>query len=147
MKEFLLDHYLLLRSLHVIAVISWMSGIFYLPRLFVYHTETVPGAADYERFCRMERRLLKIIMNPAMVLTWMVGLTMVWVNDWWGAHWFQLKLGLVAGMTWIHVTDMIWARDFALQRNRRSGRFFRWWNEFPTLLMFGIVILAISKPF
>jgi len=147
MKEFLLDHYLTLKALHVIAVIAWMSGIFYLPRLFVYHTETQPGTAEYARFSKMERRLLKIIMNPAMVLTWMFGLLMAWANDWWGAHWFQMKLGLVLAMTWIHVTDMIWAKDFALLRNRRSGRFFRFWNEFPTVLMIAIVILVITKPF
>jgi protoporphyrinogen IX oxidase len=147
MKEFLVDHYLALKALHLMAVISWMAGIFYIPRLFVYHTETKPGAPDYDRFCLMEHRLLKIIMFPAMILTWLCGLAMAWANDWWGANWFQLKLGLVALMTWIHVTDMIWARDFALGRNRRSGRFFRFWNEFPTVLMIAIVILVVVKPF
>lgn len=146
MKGFLIDHYLLLKAIHVMAVIAWMSGIFYLPRLFVYHTETIPGAADYERFVTMERRLLKMIMTPAMVLVWILGLTMAWLMDYWGAHWFQAKLGLVAIMTWTHVTDFLMARDFARGCNRRPARFFRFWNEFPTLLMIAIVILVIMKP-
>ena len=146
MKEFLFDHYMTIKALHVISVIAWMSGIFYLPRLFVYHTETRPGEADYERFCRMERRLLKIIMAPAAVLTWTFGLTMAWLNNFWMAHWFELKFLLVLGMTWVHVSYIIWARDFARFRNKRPAIFFRIWNEAPTILMIVIVILVITKP-
>lgn len=146
MKEFLLDHYLAIKALHVIAVIAWMAGVFYLPRLFVYHTEATPGAPDYERFVRMERKLLKIIMNPAMIATWTFGLTMAWLSNYWGAHWFQAKLLLVLGMTWMHHSYIIWARDFARGNNRRSARFFRIWNEVPTVLMIGIVFLVIMKP-
>jgi putative membrane protein len=147
MKEFLLDHYLVIKAVHVIAVIAWMSGMFYLPRLFVYHTTTTPGAPDYERFVVMERKLLKIIMNPAMIAVWILGLTMAWLMDYWPLHWFQMKLSLVVAMTWTHYSYAIWAKDFALGRNMRTARFFRIWNEVPTVLMIGIVILVIVKPF
>ncbi|MBU6296760.1 MAG: CopD family protein [Alphaproteobacteria bacterium] len=147
MKEFLIEHYLAIKALHVIAVIAWMSGMFYLPRLFVYHTETAPGAADYRRFVTMERKLLKIVMNPAMITAWILGLTMAWLMDYWPLHWFQAKLVLVAAMTGAHHAYAIWARDFARQRNTRTARFFRIWNEVPTVLMMGIVILVIVKPF
>lgn len=147
MKDRLLEHYLLIKALHIIAVIAWMSGLFYLPRLFVYHTETVPGAADYQRFCTMEQKLLKAIMTPALVLVWVFGLTMAWLNDWWQAGWFQMKLGLVVGLTLVHITNIRFAGDFARGKNVRSGRFFRFWNEAPTLLLIAIVILAVTKPF
>ena len=147
MKEFLLDHYLTIKALHIIAVISWMAGMLYLPRLFVYHTETKPGAADYLRFCTMERRLIKAIMTPALVLVYVFGLTMAWLNDWWMAGWFQVKLALVIGLTLVHISNALFARDFALERNSRSSRFFRYWNELPTLVMIVIVILVTTKPF
>lgn len=147
MKQVLLEHYLLIKALHIIAVIAWMSGMFYLPRLFVYHTETTPGAVDYRRFCTMERRLLKAIMLPALVLVYVFGLTMAWLNDWWMAGWFQMKLSLVFGLTWVHVSNILFARDFARERNVRSSRFFRYWNELPTLFMIAIVILVTTKPF
>lgn len=147
MKDVLLNAYLLIKAFHVIAVIAWMAGLLYLPRLFVYHTETEPGAADYLRFCKMERRLLKGIMTPALILVYVFGLTMAWLNGWWQAGWFQAKFGLVLVLTWVHVTDVFLARDFARGQNVRSTRFFRLWNELPTLLMIAIVILAITKPF
>ena len=147
MKTVLLDYYLLIKALHIIAVIAWMSGMFYLPRLFVYHTETVPGAVDYQRFCTMERKLLQFIMLPALVLVWTFGLTMAWLNNWWTAGWFQMKLGLVVGLSWVHLTNVLFARDFAAGKNVRTGRFFRYWNELPTLLMIAIVILVVTKAF
>jgi protoporphyrinogen IX oxidase len=147
MKTWLLEHYLTIKALHISFVIAWMSGLFYLPRLFVYHTETRVGAADYQRFCVMEKKLLAVIMTPALVLSWTFGLTMAWAYDWWQAGWFQIKLALVAIMTWVHITNILLARDFALGRNVRTGRFFRFWNELPTLLMFAIVILAVTKAF
>jgi putative membrane protein len=146
MKEFLLEYYLLIKALHAIAVMSWMAGMFYCPRLFVYHTETEPGAPDYERFTRMERRLLTMIMAPAVIAVWTLGLTMAWLNDWWPAHWFQLKLCLVAGMVLVHHNYIIWQRDFARGNNRHSARYFKIWNEVPTILMIAIVILVITKP-
>jgi protoporphyrinogen IX oxidase len=147
MKTVLLDHYLLIKALHIIAVIAWMSGMFYLPRLFVYHSETIAGAPDYQRFCTMERKLLKIIMLPAVVLVWTFGLTMAWLNDWWLAGWFEMKLGLVAGLTWVHMTNFLIAQQFAAGKNVRTGRFFRYWNELPTIFMIAIVILVVMKPF
>jgi putative membrane protein len=147
MTEFLLNHYSWIKALHVIAVIAWMSGMFYLPRLFVYHTETAPGTGEYERFMTMERRLLKIIINPAMIAVWTLGLTMAWLMNDWLLHWFQAKLALVLAMTWLHHSYVGWARDFALGRNQRPARFFKLWNEVPTVLMIGIVILVIVKPF
>ncbi len=147
MKEFLLNGYALIKAFHVIAVIAWMAGLLYLPRLFVYHMETEPGAADYRRFCTMEKRLLQAIMTPAMILVYVLGFTMVWLHGWWQAGWFQMKLGLVAILTWVHVTNLFFVRDFAKERNVRSSRFFRFWNELPTLLMIAIVILAFTKPF
>ena len=147
MKDFLLNYYDLIKALHIIAVIAWMSGMFYLPRLFVYHTETTPGAPDYLRFVTMERKLLKIIMNPSSIAVWVLGLTLLWLSGDWSAHWFQAKFVLVAGMTWLHHTYAVWARDFARGNNRRPARFFRIWNEVPTLLMIAIVILVVVKPF
>jgi putative membrane protein len=147
MTEFLLNHYFWIKAFHVIAVIAWMSGMFYLPRLFVYHTQTTPGTAEYERFVVMERKLLKIIMNPAMIAVWILGLTMAWLMNDWLLHWFQAKLALVLAMTWLHHSYVGWARDFALGRNKRSARFFKIWNEVPMVLMIGIVILVIVKPF
>jgi putative membrane protein len=147
MKEFLFDHYLVIKALHVIAVIVWMSGMFYLPRLFVYHSQTAPGTAEYERFVVMERRLLKIIMNPAVMTVWLLGGTMAWLMNYWPLHWFQSKLALVLAMTLLHHSYVCWARDFALGRNTRPARFFKIWNEAPTILMIGIVILVIVKPF
>jgi putative membrane protein len=147
MTEFLLNHYFWIKAFHVIAVIAWMSGMFYLPRLFVYHTQTTPGTAEYERFVVMERKLLKIIMNPAMIAVWILGLTMAWLMNDWLLHWFQAKLALVLAMTWLHHSYVGWARDFALGRNKRSARFFKIWNEVPMVLVIGIVILVIVKPF
>jgi putative membrane protein len=147
MTEFLLNQYLVIKALHVIAVIAWMSGMFYLPRLFVYHIQTTPGTAEYERFMVMERKLLKLIMRPAVIMVWILGLTMAWLMNYWPLHWFQGKLALVLAMTLLHHSYVRWARDFALARNTRSARFFKIWNEVPTVLMIGIVILVIVKPF
>lgn len=146
-KAALQNGYLVIKALHIIAMVAWMSGLFYLPRLFVYHTETEVGAPDYQRFCTMERRLLQAIMRPAMVLTWVFGLTLAWLNDWWSAGWFQVKLALVVALTWVHLTNVLMARNFARGRNVRSSRFFRLWNELPTLLLIAIVILVVTKAF
>jgi len=107
----------------------------------------VVGAVDYQRFCTMERKLLRFIMLPALVLMWTFGLTMAWLNDWWYAGWFQMKLGLVVGLSWVHLTNVLFARDFAAGKNVRTSRFFRYWNELPTLFMIAIVILVVTKAF
>lgn len=141
------EGYLWLKALHVIAVISWMAGLLYLPRLFVYHCEAAPGSATSEQFKVMERRLLKAIMTPAAVIAWALGLTMAVVGGLFHDGWFHVKLSLVVLMTIAHYMMVRWKDDFAADRNTRPQRFFRIMNEVPTLLMIGIVILVVVKPF
>jgi putative membrane protein len=136
-----------LKALHVIAVISWMAGMLYLPRLFVYHCDAVAGSAQSETFKVMERRLLKAIINPAMVVTWVVGLYLAFAGHWYLAGWFHVKFVLVLLMSAVHGFLAARVRDFGLDRNTRSRKFFRIINEIPTVLMIGIVILVVVKPF
>jgi putative membrane protein len=139
--------YLWLKALHVIAVIAWMAGMLYLPRLFVYHAATVPGSEQSETFKVMERRLLTMIINPAMVVTWAVGLWLAWDGGFLGSSWFHAKLALVVVMSGLHGWFARFVRDFAADRNTRPQRFYRIINEAPTLLMILIVILVVVKPF
>jgi len=139
--------YVWIKALHVIAVISWMAGMLYLPRLFVYHCEADAGSRQSETFKVMERRLLKAIINPAMVLTWLAGVYLAWAGHWLSAGWFHGKLLLVLIMSGIHGLFSRWVKDFANDRNRRSQKFYRIINEVPTILMIGIVVLVIVKPF
>ncbi|MGE5548142.1 MAG: protoporphyrinogen oxidase HemJ [Solirubrobacterales bacterium] len=141
------EGYLWLKALHVIAVISWMAGLLYLPRLFVYHTEAKPGSETSELFKVMERRLLKAIMAPAAVVAWVVGLVMAVKGGLFHDGWFHVKLLLVIGMTAAHYMMTRWKNDFAADRNTRPQKFYRAMNEVPTLLMIVIVILVIVKPF
>lgn len=141
------DLYTWLKALHVIAVIAWMAGMLYLPRLFVYHCAAKPGSELSETFKVMERRLLRAIINPAMIAAFVFGLWMAWLGDLWGDHWFQCKLVLVLAMSILHGFLSRWRRHFAADANRHSARFYRFMNEAPTLLMIGIVILVIVKPF
>src|SRR4051794_36006498 len=141
------DVYLWIKALHVIAVISWMAGMLYLPRLFVYHCEAEIGSKQSETFKVMERRLLKAIINPAMMLTWVLGLYLAWSGHLFSAHWLHAKLALVLAMSAVHGFFSRWVRDFAADRNSRSQKFYRIINEVPTLLMIGIVVLVIVKPF
>lgn len=136
-----------LLALHVIAVIAWMAGMLYLPRLFVYHADTKPGSELSETFKVMERRLLRGIINPAMIAAWVLGLTLAAVGNYWGQGWFDAKLGLLLGMQLIHAAYARWRRQFAEDRNRHPARFYRAMNEIPTLLLIGIVILAVVRPF
>ena len=137
-------------SLHVISVITWMAGIFYLPRLFVYHVEKLPENQELGAVLQeMERKLLRIIMNPAMTATWIFGLMLVFtpgIVDW-GQIWPWVKGAMILGMTWFHHLLSLWRKDLAAGRNQRSGRFYRLANEAPTLMMIVIVIMAIAKPF
>jgi putative membrane protein len=135
------------KALHVIAVISWMAGMLYLPRLFVYHCEADVGSKQSETFKVMERRLLKAIINPAMALTWILGLYLAWAGHWFTSGWFHAKLLLVILMSGAHGYFTGRVRDFALDRNTRSQKFYRILNEVPTVLMILIVILVIVKPF
>jgi protoporphyrinogen IX oxidase len=139
--------YLWLKAFHVIAVIAWMAGMLYLPRLFVYHCGAELGSVQSETFKVMERRLLRIIINPAMVGTWVLGVWLAWDGAWYRAGWFQVKVALVVVMSVLHGLMARWVRDFAADQNRHSERFFRLINEVPTLLMIAIVILVIVKPF
>ncbi len=151
MQSFLQDHHDWLKALHIMSVIAWMAGLFYLPRLFVYHTETAPvGSEMSEIFKVMERKLLRAIINPAMVSSWLFGLLMLWSLGWeylLDNHWLQIKLILVIAMTWFNHRLISFRLDFLHDRNTRSGRAYRLWNEFPTVLMVFIVAFAVLKPF
>lgn len=136
-----------IKALHVIAVISWMAGMLYLPRLFVYHCGAEPGSKESETFKMMERRLLKAIINPAMTVTWLAGLYLAWAGHLFSASWFHGKLLLVTVLSGVHGLFARYVKDFAADRNTRSEKFYRIINEVPTLLMIGIVILVIVKPF
>ncbi|MDO8396781.1 MAG: protoporphyrinogen oxidase HemJ [Bradyrhizobium sp.] len=139
--------YLWIKALHVIAVIAWMAGMLYLPRLFVYHCVAEVGSKQSETFKIMERRLLKAIINPAMIVTWLAGLYLAWSGGWFAAGWFHGKLLLVLVMSGVHGFFVRWVKDFAADRNTKSQKFYRIINEIPTSLMIGIVILVIVKPF
>lgn len=135
------------KALHVIAVISWMAGMLYLPRLFVYHCEAERGSKRSETFKIMERRLLKVIINPAMIVAWLAGIYLAWAGHWLSAGWLQVKFVLVLALSGVHGFFSRCVKDFAADRNVRSQRFFRIINEVPTLLMIAIVILVVVKPF
>lgn len=136
-----------LKAIHVIAVISWMAGMLYLPRLFIYHIQVTAGSEASELFKVMERRLLRIIMNPAMVLSWVLGLWLAWQAGWFKAPWFHGKLALVIALSALHGHYSKAVRLFAQDDNRYSERYWRVMNELPAVLMIGIVILVIVKPF
>ena len=138
------------KSLHVIAVIAWMAGIFYLPRLYVYHCTLARGSAESERFKVMERRLLKQIMLPAMIATWVFGVLLVLtpgIVDWSGFNWWHVKLLMVVLMTGFQGAAGKWRRMFLEDRNVKPERFYRIANEVPTLLLVVIVVMVIAKPF
>jgi putative membrane protein len=139
--------YLWVKAVHVMAVIAWMAGMLYLPRLFVYHAEAPMGSSLSETFKVMERRLLRIIMNPAIVLAWVLGLWLAWQADSFGSAWLHAKLALVLALSALHGYFAAAVRKFAEDRNARSPRHWRMMNEVPALLMAGIVILVIVKPF
>jgi protoporphyrinogen IX oxidase len=142
--------YLWLKAFHIIAVIAWMAGMLYLPRLFVYHAGVTAGSEQSETFKVMERRLLKAIINPAMAATWLLGLTLVWLTGWETfkqSGWLHAKLVLVIAMSALHGQFVRYWRDFADDRNRRSQKFYRVINEVVTVLLILIVILVVVKPF
>ncbi|WP_028029562.1 CopD family protein [Gemmobacter nectariphilus] len=149
MEDLLAAAYPWVKAMHVVSVISWMAGLFYLPRLFVYHAEQVQAGlttAD-ELFCTMERRLLRAIMNPAMISTWLFGLLLVatpGIVDW-GMVWPWAKAVSVLAMTWFHMWLSARRKDFEAGRNIRTGRTYRMMNEVPTLLMLVIVFAVIVK--
>ena len=139
--------YLWVKAIHVIAVISWMAGMLYLPRLFIYHADSVMGSPQSETFKVMERRLLRLIINPAMVVTWAAGLWLAWQGFGFAGGWLHAKLGAVVALSGVHGYFAGAVRRFAEDRNERPARHWRLMNEVPTLLMVAIVILVIVKPF
>ena len=138
-----------LKSLHILSVIAWMAGILYLPRLFVYHADAAPGSDASETFKVMERRLLRGIMNPAMVATYGFGIALAAIPGLvdWTMAWIYVKLAAVAALTAIHYLLSRWRREFAADRNRRPARFYRMVNEVPTLLLILIVVMVVVQPF
>ncbi len=144
----LIPFYPWVKSLHVISVISWMAGVLYLPRLFIYHCETPAGSEGSERFKVMERRLLKIIMNPAMFATWIFGTLLVLtpgVIDW-SAGWWHAKMCGILVITGMHHVYAIWFKRFRDDRQRRPTRHYRIANEIPTIAMIVIVFMVIARP-
>ena len=140
------------KAFHVIAVIAWLAGMLYLPRLFVYHCAAEKGSVQSETFKTMERRLLRIIINPAMVASWLLGLWLAWQGPdshygWFVSGWLSAKLVLVLALSALHGACARWVKDFAADRNRHSQKFYRLINEIPAILMAAIVILAVVKPF
>jgi len=136
-----------LLAFHIIAVIAWMAGMLYLPRLFVYHCAADVGSIQSETFKVMERRLLKAIINPAMIVTWLLGLWLAWTSGFYAAHWLQLKFVLALAMSGVHGVLSKYVMEFAADRRRKSQKYFRILNEIPTVLLILIVILAVVKPF
>ena len=136
-----------IKAIHVIAIISWMAGMLYLPRLFVYHCDAEPGSKQSETFKVMEWRLLKAIINPAMIVTWLAGLYLAWAAPWYTSPWFHAKFVLVLILSGVHGFFSRWVKDFRADRNTHSKKFYRIINEVPTILMILIVILVVVKPF
>lgn len=139
--------YLWIKALHVIAVISWMAALLYLPRLFVYHCGAPVGSQQSETFKVMERKLHRFISTPAMIVTWLAGLYLAWDGGWFTQGWLHGKLLLVLLLSVAHGLQGKWLKEFARDERSRSERFFRMVNEVPALLMVGIVILVVVKPF
>jgi putative membrane protein len=139
--------YLWLKAAHVIAIIAWMAGMLYLPRLFVYHADVAPDSPQAETFKIMERRLLKAIITPAMIAAWVLGLWLAWEGGFFRSGWLHAKLALVLAMSGLHGYFSAASKAFAENRNTRSSRHWRIMNEAPTAIMILIIILVIVKPF
>ena len=142
-----LGFYQWVKAFHIVAVIAWMAGMLYLPRLFVYHCAAEPGSVQSETFKVMERKLLRGIIDPSMVASWTLGLTVAYQGNWTSSTWFHGKLLLVLVLSGIYGMLVRWTADFAADRNRYSPFFYRLINEIPAVLMVGIVLLVVIKPF
>ncbi|MCX7301717.1 MAG: protoporphyrinogen oxidase HemJ [Rhodobacterales bacterium] len=149
MNSILMPLYPWLLAGHVVSLISWMAGMFYLPRLFVYHAEQAPAGSELDKtFQVMERKLLKLIMNPAMIATWVFGLILISMGLFdWSSAWSWVKLAAVLGMTGMHGWLGARRKDFVNGTNTRTGRTYRMANEVPTVLMLVIVVMVIVRPF
>ena len=144
------DIFVWLKALHIVSVVAWMAGLLYLPRLFVYHCDAEPGSKQAQTFEIMERRLLRAIMNPAMILTFAFGgamLSQSGIVDWSGDIWIYVKLGFVVVLLVLHHMMARWRRDFAADKNRFDARFYKRMNEVPTIALLAIVIFVVVKPF
>lgn len=139
--------YLWLKAFHIVAMVAWMAALLYLPRLFVYHAGAPVGSAQSETFKVMERRLLKAIMTPAMIVTWVLGLWLAWEGGWLRSGWLHAKLALVLGLSALHGMMAGSVRRFAQDRNTHSAKYYRVLNEVPTVGLILIVILVVVKPF
>ncbi|TNC74302.1 protoporphyrinogen oxidase HemJ [Rubellimicrobium roseum] len=148
MLDLLESSYLWLKAAHVVAMVSWMAGLFYLPRIFVYHAERATVGSELDRtFQVMEDKLLRLIMRPALIATWGLGIVLVLLGGWWTEVWLWVKVTSVLALSAFHGWCVVRARDFAEGRNSRTGRTFRIMNEVPTLLLLVIVVMVIVKPF
>jgi putative membrane protein len=149
MTDLLVSAYPWIKMLHIVSVISWMAGMFYLPRLFVYHAERAkPGSELDETFQIMEAKLLRLIMTPAMIASWVFGLVLIGLGAFdWGAAWSWIKLASIIAMTGMHGWLSVRRKEFAAGTNTRTGRTYRLANEVPTVLMLIIVIAVVVRPF
>lgn len=148
MQDILLQHYEWIRAFHIIAVIAWMAGMLYLPRLFVYHVDVKKGSKQSEIFKVMEHRLFKIIMNPASIATWVFGGLMLWANPGlFSEGWMHVKLLGIVLMTGLHHGFAKYVKIFADDENTRPAKFYRIINEVPAVIMIIIVIMAVAQPF
>lgn len=148
MQDFLLQHYLWIKALHVSAVMAWMAGMLYLPRLFVYHADAAKGSDISETFKVMEYRLLRYITNPAMIAAFLFGALMLWANpDLMKQGWMHVKLTMLFLMFGVHGLYARWRKQFARDENTRPAKFYKIWNEVPTVLLIVIVLMAVVKPF
>ena len=146
----LAEFYPWIKAFHIISVIAWMAGMLYLPRLFVYHCDAEPGSVQSETFKVMERRLLKAIINPSMIVAWVLGLTLAFtpgIVDWSSDGWMHVKLVLVLAMSAVHGSLAKHVKLFAADKNEKSAKFFRILNEVPTVILICVVILVVVKPF
>ena len=147
MQEFVLNHYLVIKSLHIVSLISWMAGMLYLPRLYVYHADCTRGSEASEMLKTMERRLLRFIINPAMIATFLFGFLLLMQPEIFASGWLHIKLVLLIFLVVFHIMCARWRKDFAADRNTKTAKYFRVANEVPTLIMIVIVLLAVTKPF
>jgi len=144
--------YLWIKAFHIVAMVAWMAGMLYLPRLFVYHCAAEKGSVQSETFKAMERRLLRAIINPAMIATWVLGLWLAWLGPdsrygWFSSGWLQAKIVLVLALSAMHGLFARWTRHFAADKNQHTQKFYRIINEIPTVLLILIVLLVVLKPF
>jgi putative membrane protein len=148
MTELISEYYLWVKALHIISIIAWMAGLLYLPRLFVYHADAAPDSENAKTFIIMERRLLRAIMNPAMIASWLSGILMIVGNPYlFDNGWMHVKFSLVIVMSIVHMVFSRIRKNFEAGKNEKSHTYYRFINEIPTILMIIIVVMAVAEPF